>query len=90
MGMSTHVVGIVPPDETWKKMKDVWDACRQANIAVPPEVQKFFNYDEPDDKGGFVSIPVNDWDDGSCCQGYEIEVDKIPPNVKIIRFYNSW
>lgn len=90
MGMSTHVIGFVAPDATWKKMKAVWDACELAGIEAPKEVLKFFAYEEPDDRGAHISLPVTEWDDGSGCQGFELEVAKIPPNVTSIRFYNSW
>lgn len=25
MGMSTHVIGFIPPDAKWREMKDVYD-----------------------------------------------------------------
>ena len=42
MGMSTHLVGIVPPDDDWKKMKAVWDACDNADVDIPKDVSEFF------------------------------------------------
>lgn len=41
MGMSTRVYGIILPDEKWKKMKSVYDACRAAGINPPLEVEEF-------------------------------------------------
>ena len=89
MGMSTHIVGFVPPDEDWKKMKLVWDSCKSAGIEVPEAVQKFFNWEVPDERGVEVKLPVIEWSQDTM-QGYELELDKIPANVKTIRFYNSW
>jgi len=91
MGMSTHIVGFRPPDEKWKAMKAIWDACRKADVSVPREVDDFFNGEVPDPAG--VEVPlkeaVRDWGDESR-DGFEVDVTKLPKDVTIIRFYNSW
>ena len=51
MSMSTSVVGFVPPDEEWKKMKAVWDACANADVETPNDVDDFFSGKEPDKNG---------------------------------------
>ncbi len=92
MGMSTNVIGFRPPDEKWKKMKAVWDACLAADTDIPEDVNTFFNGDPPDERGVEVELT------GPCCaewsddyrQGYEIDVTKLPEGLAIIRFYNSW
>lgn len=92
MGMSTHVFGIKPPDEKWLKMKAIWDSCEDATIEVPDEVMKFFEYDTPDEKGVVVNLKspaIEEWSDNSRC-GFEVYVDKLPKDITIIRFYNSW
>ena len=90
MGMSTHVVGIKPPDAIWKQMKLIWDTCEAAGIdEIPKKVGEFFNWEEPDEKGVILEIPHEEWSDESR-EGIEIEVKKIPKDVKIIRFYNAW
>jgi len=89
--MSTHVIGFKPPDEKWKQMKEIFDACKKANIALPTEVDKFFNHEEPDDAGVRVdlkSILEKYTDDG--VSGYQLDLSKLPNDVKIIRFVNSW
>lgn len=94
MGMNTHVVGIRPPDEMWKKMKAARDACVAADVPIPDEVMEFFNYEEPDSAG--VLIDLEDYE--SCCekwgaegkQGFEIDLSKLPENIKLIRFFNSY
>lgn len=88
MSMSTGIFGLKPPDETWKKMKAIWDACKTAGIEPPDEVAEFFE-EEPDEKGQQAEIPHSEWSD-DYRSGIEIEVAKIPKGVKIIRFYNSW
>lgn len=89
MGMSTSVIGFVPPDDTWRKMKAIWDACEAAKIEAPKEVWLFFNDQRPDNKGLEVHVPHKEWGD-EYRQGIEISVDEIPKHVKTIRFYNSW
>lgn len=93
MSMNTNIIGFKPPDEKWKKMKAVYDACNSANTALPTEVDDFFNGEHPDSSGVEVRL-----DDTACCRGYseemrdgfEILLDKVPKDVKIIRFWNSY
>lgn len=89
MSMSTHVIGFIPPDETWQKMKALRDACLAAGVCVPPEVHLFFSYQDPDPTGTEVSIPIREWD-GEWGSGYELDVAAIPGDVKVIRFYISY
>jgi hypothetical protein len=88
--MSTDVKGFVPPDEQWEKMRTIWDACCAANIPVPDEVVEFFNDTAPDPAGVEVDLPLRKWNGGLKGAGYELDVAAIPPQVKTIRFYNSW
>lgn len=90
MSMSTHVVGIVPPDEEWQKMKAVWDACRAAGIDLPDSVGHYFDDEAPDPKGVVVAIEAKQWDDGDMCSGLEVDLDKVRKDVRTIRFYNSY
>jgi hypothetical protein len=92
MGMSTHVIGIVPPDDHFKRMKKVWYACEDAGIEIPKEVLAFFNNEEPDEQGVVVTLPKTcvfehhaDMQDG-----FEIDITKLPAGVKRVRFYNSY
>lgn len=96
MGMSTHVVGFIPPDEGWKKMKAVWDTCALAGIDPPDEVSRFFQDMPPDDRGIEIERPelerlgaAREWSD-DMCQGYEVDLSKLPPEVKFLRFFNSY
>lgn len=98
MGMSTHIIGIKPPDAKWRTMKEVYDACKGAGVGLPIEVQRFFekdieNYGAPDPKGVLTEIEeggaVTVYGDDSQ-SGFEVDVTKLPPDVKIVRFYNSW
>ena len=89
MSMSTHVIGFTPPDETWQKMKAIWDACQRADVPVPDEVDDFFGGEAPDPAGVEVELPLREWRDGER-EGFELEVAAVPSSVKTIRFYNSW
>lgn len=96
MSMSTHVKGFKPPDEKWLAMKKVYDSCKAAGIDPPHEVSRFFDHDEPDDKGVEVSEKklmecgaLKRWGE-EMREGFELDVTKLPPDVKVIRFYNSY
>ena len=94
MGMSTHVIGFKPPDAKWKKMKEARDACEEAGIDIPDDIDDFFDGEPPDDNGVEIWLEkeecCSEWDDGDMRAGFEIDVDKLPKDVKIIRVYNSY
>ena len=93
MGMSTSVYGIVPADDKFKEMAEVYYACKKAGLDVPEEVEDFFDCEEPDEKGRIVEIEsepfVSEYTD-NMKEGFEIDVSKLDPKYKIIRFVNSW
>ena len=96
MSMSTHVIGFKPPDDIWKKMKAVWESCQEAGVEPPEKVSIFFDYEPPDEAG--VEISERDLEKAGAIReyreemrdGYEILIDKLPKDVKIIRVYNSY
>ncbi len=95
MSMSTHVIGFRPPDETWQRMKAVYDACMSAGVPVPSEVMSFFDGDRPDPAGVEVRLEgtdaVREFVDGDRSeQGFEVLVDRLPRGLNVIRFYTSW
>lgn len=83
------VIGFTPPDEEWQKMKKVWDSCTEAGLPIPNEVQEFFNYEDPDPAGIVTDIPQTPYR-AEMIDGYEVEVAKIPKNVKTLRFIMNW
>ena len=91
MSMSTHFVAFRPPDEKWQRMKEVYDVCKKAGINIPKEVGEFFEYENPDPNGVQVDIEqaVEDWNDGDMCNGYEIDLSKLPDNIRYIRVFYS-
>jgi len=90
MSISAHLVGFSPPDSEWKAKRKVYDACVAAKVKGPEEVQKFFDWREPDENGVEVEIEdtpaVKEWK-SDCQEGYEVEIAKLPANVKVVRFY---
>lgn len=96
MGMSTHVDGFKAPDDTFQRMKAVWDACTAADVEIPDEVAVYFEGEQPDPAG--VVVPeeslrddgaVRPWED-TAASGFEVVVAAIPKDVTTIRFYNAW
>jgi hypothetical protein len=95
MGMSSSVAGIVPADDTFNDMKAIWEMCERTNVPIPDKVLDFFNGETPDDAGVVVYIDsgrspavtdfANDYQ-----QGYEVDISKLDPKYKILRFVNSW
>lgn len=95
MGMSSHVVGLVLPDETFKKMKKVYDTCTEAGVTVPDEVWEFFDHDTPNDAGMLVNIDkyVEEVSPHDMTQGFQVDVHRLAkemPQVKTVLFYNSY
>lgn len=91
--MSMHVVGFRPPNDKWKKMKAIWDACNAAEIPVPEEVTDFFNETFPDENGVKIDLEaegcVSRYSDDSR-DGFDVDVQKLPPDVTIVRFFNAY
>lgn len=93
MSMSTSIVGFVPPDNKFKKMKAAYDACHKAGVEIPEEVSEFFQDEIPDDAG--VSIDLEDHEcvkeySEDMVHGFEVDISKVPKDVKIIRFSNCY
>lgn len=87
MSTTLDISGFVPPDDKWKLMKSIWDACTKAHVDIPKEVGDFFDWNTPTDNGREVSmrkLATEISEDGR--YGYEIDVDKIPKNIKRMRF----
>lgn len=89
MSTDLYVFGYRPADETWNKMKAVWESCEAIGIDVPEPVVDFFEGNPPGDRpGAEVSLgeAMNDWR-GRYERGYQIDVSKLPTDVKFIRVY---
>lgn len=99
MGMSTNIIGFIPPDEQWNKFKKVWDVCAEAGTEPPDEVYDFFEGEPPSKHGKEIELQwnndplvkesVKEWKVGMR-EGFEVDLTKLPKNIKVLRFYNSW
>jgi hypothetical protein len=92
MSKSTFVSGFKPPDKKWKEMKDVWESCKNAGVTIPPEVEEFFEYGSPNAAGVEVDLDTSDCVReylGEDEYGYDILIDKLPKDVKIVRVYTA-
>ena len=98
MSMSMHVKVFRPGDAKWHRMKGAYDSCIAAGVPVPAEVNEFFNFETPDEKGVEIELGAPYGKNHECCtpyngngeSGFEIDIDKVPEGVKTIRFYCSW
>jgi hypothetical protein len=73
-----------------EEMKAVYDACKKAKVQIPEDVMRFFNWSDPDPLGVEVEIPHRAFNSERKGQGIEIDVSRIPKDVAVVRFYNSW
>ena len=94
MGMSTHVVGFVSPeDNTYKKHCMVLKACIAAGVSLPTETATYFGgkhpYESMAEEKLEIEITAHEWSD-EMQQGFEVVLSEIPEGVHKIRFYNSW
>lgn len=105
MSVSTYIVGIKPADEKWKQMKEVWEVCTKAGVEIPGEVDDFFEGEEPDDSGVVVQLGslyrIKDLGNRETVDGisyysrlgvsgFELDLSKLPKDIKKLRFYNSY
>jgi hypothetical protein len=92
MSMSTHVVGYRPADETWNKMKTIWNTCASAQVPIPAKVLDFFDHEPPGDKPGAevqIDKAVKPYKN-EFSEGFEVNLALLPKDVNVIRFYNSY
>lgn len=96
--MSTHITAFIPDsDPTYQKHLAVFKACQNADVSLPKETADYFGSNEPyygleEEKLEFKlekGIHYKEWS-AEMCQGFEIDINKIPKEVSKIRFYNSY
>ena len=98
MGMHSYVKGVKPADDKYRKMLAIYEQCEAADVSIPKEVDDFFNGERPDPAGVVVSLsaskngPVQEWrdEDNEMLEGFEVDITKLPKDVKIVRFINSY
>ena len=92
MGMSTHIIAIGEPGDKHSKMFAAYEACSAAGLDVPKEVNEYFNWDSPNEKGLEIDI-----EEHGCCTEFsedsrhvfEIDLKSLPEGITHIRFFNS-
>ena len=97
MSMSTVVEGFIPPDKKFQEMLAVYRSCQAAGVAPPQQVISFFNGEEPDEAGVRINLSydkrhkdaVREYSNADC-SGYEIELAKLPKDIKLLRILNCW
>ncbi len=100
MSMSTSVVGLRNLDIKFNDMIKLKKMCEKSKVSYPKELIEYFgknNVGESEEylKSEMTEIEIEDEDFVSAWkaemqEGFEIEVDKIPKEIKTIRFYNSY
>lgn len=102
MSMSTYINGIKPADEKYARLIALRDACDAAGVPYPEALREYFRPLDPseaNDSG--VTCPIaSSWmkplpagvtiyrDDSA--EGFEVDLRKLDPDIKILRFVNSF
>lgn len=94
MGMSTHVTGYRKTDDKWNAYKRVWIACEVAGILPPEEVSGYFDGEDPRSLAGIevnIDEAVTPYQDNAAARnGFEVDLTKLPADVRYLRFFNAW
>lgn len=93
--MSTYVTGFTSEnDPTYQKHKKVLLACKDADVSLPEETKEYFGESEAEEwvleQKLVVHIPMQEWSDEDCREGFELLVKDIPEGVYKIRFVTSY
>ena len=94
MSMTQHIFGFKPVDEKWREMKQVWDACKIAHVEIPDEVCDFFDGQDPNNLPGIEvdleeTEAVDNWGDEGR-SGFEVDLSKLPDDIKFLRIYVAY
>lgn len=95
MGMHTNIRGIKLPDAKWKMMKAVYDSCRNAGLEIPGEVNAYFGFETPNERGVVVDLTASGHgvefvDSRHPESGYRVDVRRLDKDIAFIEFENSW
>lgn len=94
MGMSTHAVAIVEPDDEYRKKHAALMACRAADVDPPVELELYFESDLDNPSLDTRAVDIDDeaitpWSNDHA-SGIEVDVSRLPNRTTRIRFMNSW
>lgn len=100
MGMSTCIMGFRSEDDLkaeFDKHKPIFDLCRKSGISLPKETQEFFSGEKTDfsdfeDDLEIDLIRGKHYEEYSedMRYGFEVDLQKLPKEVKKLRFYNLY
>jgi hypothetical protein len=92
MGMSLVVKGYIPPDADYMRKANAWRACKEAGVEAPKELLRLFDGREPQAAGMEIDITVavTECRPHESAEGFDIELARLPPGVRVIRVYSSW
>jgi hypothetical protein len=93
MSETYRLEGIIPADQKYEAMLDIWNSCTEQNIEPPEEVCDFFGGEPPCEDGVLVDLREK-----ACCseynaemsKGFDVVVAQIPSDIKTLRFYVSY
>ena len=98
MGMNTYIKGVRDLDGEFKRMMDMKKLCDSKGFSYPKEVMEYFGslIGESDayirEEMETIDLPkdlvIESQDDSR--EFFDIEIDRIPKEVKILRFVNSY
>ena len=81
------VQGFVGPDEKNLDYHRIWDLCELHKIPCPEEVLLYFEEIEFGSEGKEANIrdAIEAWNPGSSKSGFQVNVERLPTAVKMIR-----
>lgn len=101
MSSSTHIVGVRDLDAEFAKMLEIKHLCEKNGVSYPKEVEEYFDTDdttveddEDDLRSAMEEIDIDrayakmDYNEMQDC--WEVDLSLLPPDVKSIRFINSY
>lgn len=96
MGMSSRVIGVRDLDLIFSKMIAVKNACELAGINYPKEIIEYFKY--PVESEDYLRKQMEEIDitvavnhkQNICTDYFEVDIAKLPQDVKVIRFENIY
>lgn len=91
MGKPLQVYGVKALDEKWVKMKKIWDLCVENKVEIPSHVFDYFHGEYPTETEVIVDLKNHESVtiyENITSQGFEIDVEKLPNDIKKIRIVN--
>jgi len=99
MSVEPQVYVFKPGDAKWLEMKARWDEAAASSGEIPDDVLEFFHwtYPGPGMDVGHAWIRASEFpawvkryeDPGGDCEGFEVDLTKLPAGATILRFVNE-